>query len=402
MSFDTVDLLDGNVFQVTWDLGRRCNYDCSYCPSHRHDNFSPHASLETLKENVDFLYKYIDLYMNHRYFKETSISFTGGEPTVNPNFIPFIKYLKEQYQEKYQTKWRAGFALTSNGAMSAKMADAVMEHLDHITISYHTEADEKLKKQVVERIEQFSKYGPERNCTISINVMFHAGYFEECQDLCSYFDSKGIKYVPRVIGEEPDSRSNFAHQYTEKQLLWMKDYWKTNTDKINNPSVEETRQNTDFGISAATKDSTTPQKKLGLTIGRPCCGSRTMCLSNQGESRKSKFVDLREFKGWYCSVNWFFMHIEQQTDNVFHHQTCQAKFGQTRGPIGKLSESDKILEELERNLKNNTMPTIICPKHTCGCGLCAPKSKFKENYFNVIKNHINTTVIFPIVSEEIK
>ena len=175
MSFDTVDLLDGNVFQVTWDLGRRCNYDCSYCPSHRHDNFSPHATLETLQNNVDFLFKYIDLYMQHRSFKEANISFTGGEPTVNPNFIPFIKYLKEQYYEKYQRKWRAGFALTSNGAMSAKMADAVMEHLDHITVSYHTEADERTKKQVIQRIEQFSQYGPERNCTVSINVMFHAG-----------------------------------------------------------------------------------------------------------------------------------------------------------------------------------------------------------------------------------
>ena len=54
-SFDTVDLLDGNVFQVTWDLGRRCNYDCSYCPMHRHDNFSPHASLEELIKNSDFV-----------------------------------------------------------------------------------------------------------------------------------------------------------------------------------------------------------------------------------------------------------------------------------------------------------------------------------------------------------
>jgi len=104
-------------------------------------------------------------------------------------------------------------------------------------------------------------------------------------------------------------------------------------------------------------------------------------------------VDLREFKGWYCSVNWFFMHIEQQTDSVFHHQTCQAKFGQIRGPIGKLSESDKILENLENNLKNNTMPTIVCPKHTCGCGLCAPKSKFKENYINVIRTHFNIDVL---------
>ena len=76
-------------------------------------------------------------------------------------------------------------------------------------------------------------------------------------------------------------------------------------------------------------------KELGLKIGRPCCGSRTMCLSKDGEDRKSKFVDFREFKGWHCSVNWFFMHIEQQTDSVFHHQTCQAQFGQTRGPIGK-------------------------------------------------------------------
>jgi len=52
-SFDTVDLLDGNVFQVTWDIGRRCNYDCSYCPAHRHDNFSPHATLEELIKNAD-------------------------------------------------------------------------------------------------------------------------------------------------------------------------------------------------------------------------------------------------------------------------------------------------------------------------------------------------------------
>ena len=134
-------------------------------------------------------------------------------------------------------------------------------------------------------------------------------------------------------------------------------------------------------------------KKLGMKIGRPCCGGRTMCFSKGDESVKGTFSGQREFKGWYCSVNWFFMHIEQQTDSVFHHQTCQAQFGQTRGPIGKLSESDKILEQLENNLKNNTMPTIICPKHTCGCGLCAPKSKFKENYLNVVKNHFNLKVL---------
>lgn len=144
------------------------------------------------------------------------------------------------------------------------------------------------------------------------------------------------------------------------------------------------------------------KKDLALKIGRPCCGSRTMCLYKEGEGRKSKFVDYREFKGWHCSVNWFFFHIEQQTDSVFHHQTCQAQFGQTRGPIGKLSDGDKILAELEERLKNETMPTIICPKHTCGCGLCAPKSIDKEKYNEVLSRHVNMDVFKHAPEEQSK
>lgn len=142
------------------------------------------------------------------------------------------------------------------------------------------------------------------------------------------------------------------------------------------------------------------EKELGMNIGRPCCGSRTMCLSSQGVDTKTKFAPMREFKGWFCSVNWFFMHIEQQTDSVYHHQTCQAKFGQTRGPIGKLSDGEEILRQLEENLKNETMPTIICPKKVCGCGLCAPKSTTKENYKKVLFNHVDSKVFNNSLTEE--
>jgi len=43
-------------------------------------------------------------------------------------------------------------------------------------------------------------------------------------------------------------------------------------------------------------------------------------------------------------------------------------------------------------LEAKTMPTVICPKHTCGCGLCAPKSLHKENYEKVLLNHVTPTV----------
>ena len=73
--------------------------------------------------------------MQYRSHKRASISFTGGEPTVNPNFIPFIQYLKEEYENKYRHRWKSSFALTSNGAMGEKMAQKVIEgDLSHMMI----------------------------------------------------------------------------------------------------------------------------------------------------------------------------------------------------------------------------------------------------------------------------
>ena len=33
--------------------GKRCNYDCSYCPAEIHDNFSKHTDIKILKNAVD-------------------------------------------------------------------------------------------------------------------------------------------------------------------------------------------------------------------------------------------------------------------------------------------------------------------------------------------------------------
>lgn len=71
--------------KVEWNLGKRCNYDCSYCPSSIHDNSSPHTDIEILKSTVDKLVS-----LN----KPIRLSFTGGEPTVHPKFRELVKYCK--------------------------------------------------------------------------------------------------------------------------------------------------------------------------------------------------------------------------------------------------------------------------------------------------------------------
>lgn len=71
--------------KIEWNIGKRCNYDCSYCPSSIHDNTSPHTDIEVLKTAVD---KLMTL------GKPIRLSFTGGEPCVHPKFDELVKYCK--------------------------------------------------------------------------------------------------------------------------------------------------------------------------------------------------------------------------------------------------------------------------------------------------------------------
>jgi MoaA/NifB/PqqE/SkfB family radical SAM enzyme len=343
-------------FVVTWDLGRRCNYDCSYCPSHRHDNFSDHADLETLKRTSDFVLEYLSIVAEHRLNRDFHLSFTGGEPTVNPNFIKFAKYLKDVYVKKYHDRFNLFLGLTTNGAMGAKTAKGVIENFDYVTVSYHTEADHKLKNKVVERILDFKNSRIE----IKVNVMFHAEMFEECKNLCEFLRSNDVKFIPRIIGEGPDSKPNFAHKYDQEQKNWFKKYWNIDVSPL----------------------------------GRPCCGGRTFGVCGDQGTENVSFVNERNFKDWSCSVNWYFLHIEQQTGLVYHHQTCQATLDGKRGSIGSLDESQKIVDDLRLKLETKSMPIVVCPNKLCGCGLCTPKSKNRQDLLKNLPVVIRDISIF--------
>ena len=232
--FTAINLLDGDNLTVTWDVGRRCNYDCTYCPPHRHDNFSKHADLETLSRTGQFVFDYARLLMPYKKNKRVNLNFTGGEPTANPNFLAFGDWLRKTYNQQYADDFTMNLTITSNGAFGRKMADSVCDNYGFMTISYHAEAHANLKKQVIDNIYYFT----EREFPIKINVMFHAEYWDECVELCQRLERDGIGYVPRMIGEHEDSKNSYAHRYTDQQLQWMKDYWADKNAALNKPVAE--------------------------------------------------------------------------------------------------------------------------------------------------------------------
>ena len=108
--------------KVEWNLGKRCNYDCSYCPSSIHDNTSPHRAWMNLQDTVDRL---IAL------GKPIRLSFTGGEPCVNPEFAKLVKYCKH-----VGISW---ISVTTNGTLPYEFYASL--EVDQIVFSLHLEFD---------------------------------------------------------------------------------------------------------------------------------------------------------------------------------------------------------------------------------------------------------------------
>lgn len=117
------------VFSITWNISIRCNYDCMYCPDTLHDNKSKHHSLEDLKKSWLSVY---DKSKNRNL--KYKISFTGGEPTTSKNFLPFLTWLREHYNQSLDK-----ILLTTNGSASINYYKRLYDLVDNISFSLHSE-----------------------------------------------------------------------------------------------------------------------------------------------------------------------------------------------------------------------------------------------------------------------
>ena len=112
--FNAIDQIDNDSFDVVWDLGRRCTYACTYCGPHHSNKTSPNTPFDVLVHTLDGIVEYTDMLNKYRkQQKKTTLAFTGGEPTINPDFFRFIEYCEEKYP-KVKTN------ITTNGCYTPK------------------------------------------------------------------------------------------------------------------------------------------------------------------------------------------------------------------------------------------------------------------------------------------
>lgn len=185
--------------KVEWNLGKRCNYDCTYCPGSIHDNSSPHTDINILEQTVDRLCEL---------GKPLRISLTGGEPCVHPNIEDLLEYFKRK-----GVFW---VNLTTNGTRQPNWYLHNEMFFNHLVFSLHFEHDHD---RVLETIIAYD------NATTKdffVNVMAHHAHMPAVNRAVEYFDSADIKYaVRRIRWTEGDHNVFDDMRYDGKDLEWI-------------------------------------------------------------------------------------------------------------------------------------------------------------------------------------
>ena len=110
---------------IEWKIHNVCNHDCSFCGSRHKDGSQRWFSLEKYKEYADKLVAACD-------GSPFWIQITGGEPTLYPELLPLLQYMKEK---------GAMISLISNGSRTLRWWKELQEAnvLDYLFITYHSE-----------------------------------------------------------------------------------------------------------------------------------------------------------------------------------------------------------------------------------------------------------------------
>jgi organic radical activating enzyme len=135
IKFGQQTLLDNPRFNVSWILGRFCNYNCSYCWPYARSDKLDFQSLEDYKKIVDS----IKQQARQNNFNEFHWSFSGGEPTAYKQLNDLVKHLQDDMASTYQS-----IHMTTNLSPGSKWWNTWCKNTEmlqrrSITASFHDE-----------------------------------------------------------------------------------------------------------------------------------------------------------------------------------------------------------------------------------------------------------------------
>ena len=208
--FGQQTMLDRPLFNVSWILGRFCNYKCSYCWPYARTDTPDHQPLEVYKATVDEIKRQA----RANGFNQFHWSFSGGEPTAYKYLLDLTKHLDDGVLTPYQT-----VHMTTNLSPSLTWwrnwhnATCLLQRRS-ITASYHAEhaKESEFGDKCLQLMEDLVH--------VTINQVMVPDKFFETLERCERFRKRGINVTLKP--QSNDTATAVVDGYTQEMIDIMK------------------------------------------------------------------------------------------------------------------------------------------------------------------------------------
>ena len=240
IKFGQRTMLDQPLFNVSWILGRFCNYKCSYCWPYANTDKPDHQELEVYKNTINEIKRQA----RDNGFTEFHFSFSGGEPTAYKHFGELVKHYCSDTEAPYQS-----IHMTTNLSPGSKWWSKWSETTSNlqrrsITASYHSEFAQE--QEFGDKCLQLMNAG----VYVTINQVMVPEQFDELYDRCARFSEKGINVT---LKPQSDPTASFVvDEYTEDQIDKMQtNFPQNNQGKQVMQMYFEDHKGNDYGLDQA-------------------------------------------------------------------------------------------------------------------------------------------------------
>ena len=210
-------------FLLDWELTKLCNLDCSYCDTGidgGHDNSTKHPSLEGCLQTIDFMYQYVDLYMQYKKPSQRKVILNvyGGESIFHPHIVEILQACREKYTA-YKDHWHLTITCTTNAIVGPTHWKKIIELVDEFSVTYHAEILPKQLQQYIDNV----LYLKEQNKRFKCVIMMHNDpvYFAESVKIIEFCKKNNLRYVEKTLDNVEEKWSYTAEQFSRLKTFWM-------------------------------------------------------------------------------------------------------------------------------------------------------------------------------------
>lgn len=324
-------LLYRDIFCVSWLLGRFCNYNCSYCWPYARSDTKDYRPFDLNRLTMDEIKRQ----SRERGFNSFHFSFSGGEPTVYPDYLRLLEhYSNDTGNCNYQS-----VHMTSNISQGLRWFEKYVNatkdlHRVSVTASWHREQGIKQGdlKGHTERFADKLAFLQEYDIQVTINTVMVPEWFDMLYDEAQYFLSRGINVTLKPQSDPTASRVVDGYNDQQRSIL-------------HNGMPQR-----DFTAVKSKVERSKPKigmQKMSINNGDDATVPQIMQVEFEDDTGKKWYMDQAErfnafnfnrFKGWDCESGYRSIIIREPDGAIKRSYSCSDK------PLGYIETGFKLFD----------------------------------------------------------